>query len=159
MRVNHAGEICAQALYQGQALTARKTDVRTKLEHAAQEENDHLAWTATRIEELGARPSYLNPLWYAGSLAIGAFAGMLGDHWSLGFLAETERQVVEHLEGHLSQLPADDDKSRTIVEQMRADEGRHATTALDAGASELPAPAKRVMRLVAKVMTNTSYWI
>lgn len=159
MRVNHAGEVCAQALYQGQALTARNTDVRAKLERAAQEENDHLAWTAERLGELGARPSYLNPLWYTGSLAIGAIAGMIGDRWSLGFLAETEHQVVEHLEGHLTRLPAEDRRSRALVEQMREDEGRHATTALEAGASELPLPARRIMRLVAKVMTTTAYWI
>lgn len=159
MRVNHSGEVCAQALYQGQAFTARNTEVRAKLERAAREENDHLAWTTERITELGGRPSYLNPLWYSGSLAIGAVAGVIGDRWSLGFLVETERQVVEHLEGHLERLPTDDARSRAIVEQMREDEGRHATTAVEAGASELPPPAKRLMRLVAKVMTTTSYWV
>ncbi len=159
MRVNHAGEVCAQALYQGQALTARDATVRAKLQRAAQEENDHLAWTAERIGELGSRTSYLNPLWYAGSLAIGAAAGLAGDRWSLGFLAETERQVVEHLHGHLARLPADDAKSRAIVEQMARDEGQHATVALEAGAYELPSPAKALMRLMAKTMTSTAYWI
>lgn len=159
MRVNHVGEICAQALYQGQALTARDGEVRDKLQRSADEENDHLAWTAQRIEELGSRGSYLNPLWYAGALAIGAAAGLAGDRWSLGFLAETERQVVEHLHGHLSRLPPEDAKSRAIVEQMAVDEGRHATTAIDAGAAELPAPVKTAMRLAAKTMTSTAYWL
>ena len=127
MRVNHAGEVCAQALYQGQALTARDSSARTALEQAAQEETEHLAWTERRIAELGGRKSLLNPLWYAGSFAIGAAAGLIGDKWSLGFLAETERQVVRHLEGHLGRLPAEDGRSRAIVEQMRDDEARHAT--------------------------------
>jgi ubiquinone biosynthesis monooxygenase Coq7 len=159
MRVDHSGEICAQALYQGQALTARAREVREKLERSAQEENDHLAWTAERVRELGAHTSYLNPLWYAGSLAIGAAAGLAGDRWSLGFLAETERQVVEHLQGHLVRLPPKDLKSRAIVEQMRDDEGRHATVALEAGAAELPAPVKALMRLSARTMTTTAYWV
>ena len=159
MRVNHCGEVCAQALYQGQALTARNPDARAALDRAAQEETEHLAWTERRIEELGGRKSVLNPLFYAGSFAIGAAAGLLGDRWNLGFLAETERQVVAHLEGHLARLPAADEKSRAIVEQMKEDEARHATSALQHGGSELPPPAKDAMRLASKVMTETSYWI
>lgn len=158
MRVNHSGEICAQALYQGQALTARRSDIRKKLEQAAQEENDHLAWTSERIDELGSHTSHLNPLWYAGSFVIGAAAGLVGDRWSLGFLAETERQVVEHLEGHLSQLPVEDEKSREVVRQMRDDESRHATTAMEAGGAYLPPPIQTLMRLSAKIMTRTTYW-
>lgn len=159
MRVNHAGEVCAQALYQGQALTARSAAIRATLERAAREENDHLAWTAERVRALGGRTSYLDPLWYAGSLALGAAAGLAGDRWSLGFLAETERQVVAHLEGHLRRLPAQDRRSRAIVEQMRDDEGGHATTAIEAGARELPRPVKSLMRLTARFMTTTAYWI
>ncbi|MBI3900339.1 MAG: 2-polyprenyl-3-methyl-6-methoxy-1,4-benzoquinone monooxygenase [Gammaproteobacteria bacterium] len=159
MRVNHSGEICAQALYQGQALTARRAEIRGKMEQSAAEENDHLAWTEMRINELGGHTSYLNPLWYTGSLTIGAIAGLAGDRWSLGFLAETERQVVQHLEGHLDRLPATDNKSRAIIEQMRADESRHATVAVDAGAAELPTVVKKLMRLTAKVMTTTAYRI
>jgi ubiquinone biosynthesis monooxygenase Coq7 len=159
MRVNHTGEICAQALYQGQALTARNPDAKAALDRAAEEETEHLAWTGRRIDELGGRTSLLNPLFYAGSFAVGAAAGLLGDRWSLGFLAETERQVVAHLEGHLVQLPAADEKSRAVVEQMKADEARHATTALEHGGAELPAPAKCAMRAASKVMTGTSYWI
>lgn len=159
MRVNHTGEICAQALYDGQALTARGAAVKGALERAAREETEHLAWTERRIEELGGRKSILNPFFYAGSFAIGAVAGLLGDRWSLGFLAETERQVVEHLSGHLERLPAEDAKSRAILEQMHADEGRHATSALDHGAAELPEPAKRAMRLASAIMTRTTYWL
>ena len=159
MRVNHTGEICAQALYQGQALTARNPDARAALDRAAQEETEHLAWTARRIEELGGHKSLLNPFFYAGSFALGAAAGLLGDRWNLGFLAETERQVVAHLEGHLARLPAGDEKSRAVVEQMKEDEARHATSALQHGGSELPRPAKDAMRLASKVMTETSYWI
>ena len=159
MRINHAGEICAQALYQGQAATARLPQVRGKMEQAAQEENDHLAWTEQRIRELGGHTSYLNPLWYAGSFAIGALAGVIGDKWSLGFVAETEKQVVKHLEGHLHRLPAEDHKSRTILEQMRDDEGRHATVAIESGAAELPEPIRQVMRYTSKIMTRTAYWI
>lgn len=159
MRINHSGEICAQALYQGQALTARKRDVQEKLERAAAEENDHLAWTAERIRDLGTHTSRLNPLWYVGSLAVGAAAGVAGDRWSLGFLAETERQVVEHLEGHLTRLPIEDQKSRVVVKQMRDDESRHATTATEAGGAELPQPIRTLMRLSARVMTRTTYWI
>jgi ubiquinone biosynthesis monooxygenase Coq7 len=159
MRVNHTGEICAQALYQGQALTARESSARIALEQAAAEETDHLAWTAKRVEELGGRPSLLNPLFYAGSFALGAAAGLLGDRWNLGFLAETERQVEGHLGDHLERLPPEDEKSRRIVEQMQSDEARHARTAGQHGAAELPWPAKMAMRLASKVMTRTAYWI
>lgn len=159
MRVNHVGEICAQALYQGQALTAREPGSRAALERAAQEETEHLAWTEQRIAELGGRKSLLNPLWYAGSFAIGAAAGVLGDRWNLGFLAETERQVVEHLDGHLRELPLSDEKSRAIVTEMRMDEARHATTALEHGGGELPLPARMLMRVASGVMTRLSYWI
>ena len=157
MRVNHSGEVSAQALYQGQAMTARNNEVREKLEQAALEENDHLAWTEARLHELGDRTSFLNPVWYAGSLAIGAFAGAIGDKWSLGFLAETEHQVVRHLDEHLKELPKQDQRSRAILEQMKIDEARHATTALDHGAAELPAPVKGLMSLMSKVMTKTTY--
>jgi ubiquinone biosynthesis monooxygenase Coq7 len=157
MRVNHSGEICAQALYQGQALTARDSAARAALEAAAQEETEHLAWTEKRIAELGGRKSLLNPLWYAGSFAIGAAAGALGDKWNLGFLAETERQVERHLEGHLARLPQTDRKSRAIVEQMCTDEARHASTARRHGGAELPAPVKAVMQASSKVMTGTSF--
>lgn len=159
MRVNHTGEICAQALYQGQALTARNADARAALEQAAAEETDHLAWTAQRIDELGGRTSLLNPLWYAGAFAIGAAAGALGDKWNLGFLAETERQVEGHLEGHLDRLPAQDEKSRAIVNEMKVDEARHARTAVDYGAAELPEPVKLGMKAASRVMTQTAYWI
>jgi 3-demethoxyubiquinol 3-hydroxylase len=159
MRINHAGEICAQALYQGQATTARLPEVRGKMEQAAQEENDHLAWTGERIRELGGHLSYLNPLWYAGSFAIGALAGIAGDKWSLGFIAETEKQVVKHLDGHLQKLPAEDLKSRAILEQMRDDEGRHATVAIESGGAGLPEPVRQVMRCTSSIMTRTAYWI
>ncbi len=159
MRINHAGEICAQALYQGQAATAQLPNVRDKMERAAAEENDHLAWTAGRLRELGSHTSYLNPLWYAGSFAIGATAGLAGDKWSLGFVAETERQVVKHLDGHLERLAPADEKSRAILEQMREDEGKHATVAIESGAAALPEPVRQLMRLMSKVMTTTAYWI
>lgn len=159
MRVNHTGEVCAQALYHGQSVTARAGDVQRRLERAASEENDHLAWCAARIRALGSRRSYLDPLWYAGSFTIGALAGAAGDKWNLGFLAETERQVVAHLDGHLKRLPATDYKSRAIVEQMRIDEGAHATTALEAGGATLPWPIPTLMRAASKVMTETAYWI
>jgi ubiquinone biosynthesis monooxygenase Coq7 len=159
MRVNHSGEICAQALYQGQALTARNPRARAALERAAQEETEHLAWTERRIGELGGRKSLLNPAWYAGSFAIGALAGLLGDRWNLGFLAETERQVVKHLEGHLQRLPAADEKSRAVLEQMKQDEARHATSAITHGGGDLPESAKLGMRLSSKVMTETAYWL
>ena len=159
MRVNHTGEVCAQALYQGQALTARSPTSRSALERAANEETEHLAWTSQRIQQLGGRTSLLNPLLYAGSFAMGAASGLLGDRWNLGFLAETERQVVEHLDGHLKELPAEDARSRTIVEEMRLDEARHATTAYQHGGAELPLPVRGLMRLASKVMTKTTYWI
>ena len=157
MRVNHVGEVCAQALYQGQALTARQPAAREALERAAREEEDHLAWSAERIRELGGRPSLLNPLWYAGSFAIGAVAGALGDKWNLAFLAETERQVEEHLSGHLESLPQDDRRTRAVVEAMRADEARHRASAVELGAAELPEPVRRAMRLASKVMTTVAY--
>lgn len=159
MRINHAGEVAAQGLYQGQALTARLPDVREKMERASREENDHLVWCEQRCKELGTSTSVLDPVWYVGSVAIGAFAGALGDKWSLGFLAETEHQVVEHLDRHLERLPKADDKSRAILEQMRRDEGQHATTAIQSGAADLPWPVKQAMRMTSKVMTETSYWI
>ena len=159
MRVNHSGEICAQALYQGQALTARNPRARAALEQAAREETEHLAWTEQRIEALGGRKSVLNPVWYAGSFALGALAGLAGDRWNLGFLAETERQVVAHLEGHLKRLPADDRKSRAVLEQMREDEARHATSAIKHGGAELPEPAKAAMRASSRVMTETAFWL
>lgn len=159
MRINHVGEICAQALYQGQAVTARLPQVRGKMEQAAQEENDHLAWTDERIRELGSHTSYLNPLWYAGSFALGAAAGAIGDKWSLGFVAETEKQVVEHLNEHLQRLPTADEKSRAILEQMRDDEGHHATVAIESGGADLPRPVRQWMRYTSKIMTRTAYWI
>jgi 3-demethoxyubiquinol 3-hydroxylase len=157
MRVNHSGEICAQALYQGQALTARDPALQQKLQQAAQEETEHLAWTAQRVHELGGHLSVLNPLLYTGSLAIGAMAGMLGDKWNLGFLAETERQVGAHLQSHLQRLPEQDGKSRAIVEQMYTDETRHSDMAAQLGGAELPAPVKAWMKINAKVMTSTTY--
>ena len=157
MRVNHAGEVAAQALYQGQALGARRDHVRRTLERAAEEENDHLDWCAERVSELGARTSRLTAAWYLGSLAIGAAAGAAGDRVSLGFLAETERQVVRHLEDHLERLPDRDAKSRAILEAMRREEAGHASTALAAGASPLPYPVRRAMRSLARVMTFTAY--
>jgi len=158
MRVNHAGEVCAQALYQGQALTAKLPKVREKMEQAAQEENDHLAWTEERIHELGTHKSYLNPLWYSGSFTIGALAGLAGDHWSLGFVVETEKQVVRHLADHLEKISGNDKKSRVILQQMREDEARHATTALQAGAIDFPPIVKRIMGMASKVMTRSSCW-
>src|SRR5262245_21381742 len=159
MRVNQVGEVCAQALYQGQALTARDPHARQALERAASEEEDHLAWSAQRVAELGGRTSVLNPLWYAGAFAIGTIAGALGDRWNLGFLAETERQVEEHLSGHLERLPSEDARTRTLVEAMRADEARHRDTALRMGAAELPPPIKRAMRLASGLMTRIAYRI
>lgn len=159
MRINHTGEICAQALYQGQALTARDPKVQEKLNQAAWEETEHLAWTAHRVHELGGRLSLLNPFWYAGSLAIGALAGALGDKWNLGFLAETERQVGAHLQSHLASLPPQDAKSRAVVQQMYADEVGHADMAVQLGAAELPLPVKLAMRGMSRVMTRTVYWV
>jgi ubiquinone biosynthesis monooxygenase Coq7 len=157
MRVNHAGEVCAQALYEGQALVARDTRVRSALLAAAREEEDHLAWCGERLQELDSRPSVLNPLWYGMSFALGAATGLLGDKVSLGFVAATEDQVCRHLDRHLRELPNDDARSRAIVEQMRDDEARHGTAALDAGGAEFPQPVKDVMTLVSTVMTATSY--
>lgn len=159
MRVNHVGEICAQALYAGQALTARLPDVRTQMERAAQEENDHLAWCEARVQAMDSHVSYLNPLWYAGSFAIGAAAGLAGDRWSLGFVAETEHQVVKHLDEHLTHLPEPDAKSRAVLEQMRIDEAEHRELALAAGGAELPAPVKGLMAAVSKLMTGTAYYL
>lgn len=159
MRVNHSGEICAQALYQGQALTARDPQVQQKLQHAAQEETEHLAWTAHRVHELGGHLSVLNPFWYTGSLAIGAFAGLLGDKWNLGFLSETEQQVGSHLQSHLSRLPQQDEKSRAIVAQMYTDEIGHADMAVELGGVELPKPVQMAMKLNGKVMTGAAYHI
>lgn len=159
MRINHCGEICAQALYQGQALTARNEEVKAALVQAAWEETEHLNWTETRIHELGGHTSFLNPLWYTGSLALGALAGALGDKWNLGFLAETEHQVEKHLESHLERLPQQDEKSRAILEQMKTDEIHHAETALEHGGAPLPLPVKAAMKLSSKIMTKTAYWI
>ncbi len=159
MRVNHVGEVCAQALYQGQALTCRNPATSQALRHAAQEETEHLNWTERRIDELGGRKSLLNPLWYVGSLAMGVTAGRLGDDWNLGFLVETERQVEAHLTDHLSTLPANDQRSRAVVEQMRRDEINHGDTALALGSRELPAPVKTLMTAMAKVMTTVAYRI
>lgn len=159
MRVNHSGEICAQALYSGQALFARSDEVRAALQTAAAEERDHLAWCRTRLQELGSRPSLLDPAWYAGSFALGMASGLLGDRWSMGFLAETEAQVEHHLEGHLDELPPDDRRSRAIVLQMRDDEQRHGAMGRALGATELPYPVKLAMKATSKVMTRTAYWV
>jgi len=159
MRINHAGEVSAQALYQGQAMTAKLPEVREKMERAALEENDHLEWCERRVTELGSHTSLLNPLWYGGSLAIGALAGKIGDKWSLGFVAETERQVISHLEEHLEQIPEKDAKSRKILEQMKVDEAHHGNMAVEAGGAELPAPVKGFMQLTSRVMTRSAYWL
>ena len=156
MRVNHVGEVCAQALYQGQALTSRSIDVKQKMQHAADEEIDHLNWCYERISTLNSHTSYLNPIWYLGSFALGVGAGLAGDKWSLGFLAETERQVVEHLESHLERLPEEDQLSRAVVSQMAIDEAKHAEMAEDNGAHELPRAIKDLMRMTAKIMTTLS---
>jgi ubiquinone biosynthesis monooxygenase Coq7 len=157
MRVNHCGEVCAQALYQGQALTSRDPEVRQALRLAADEETEHLAWTEQRVRELGGRTSLLNPIWYFGSLGLGVAAGLAGDKWNLGFLAETERQVEAHLDRHLTSLPVEDARSRAIVDQMRLDEIRHADMAVGFGAADLPASLRLGMKSVAKVMTGLSY--
>ncbi len=159
MRVNHVGEVCAQALYSAQALTTRDPALRRQFEQAAREETDHLAWTQERLDQLGARPSLLNPLWYGGAFAIGLIAGRAGDAASLGFLVETERQVERHLEGHLDRLPAEESASRAIVDQMRADESRHADDTQAAGAAAVPAPVRWAMRAAAKVMTTAAHRI
>lgn len=157
MRVNHSGEVCAQGLYRGQALTARKASTQRAMERAASEEEDHLAWCAQRLEELDSHPSYLNPLWYAASFGLGAGAGLISDRLSLGFVAATEDQVCQHLQGHLSSLPEADIKSREIVKEMLKDESGHATAALAAGGYLFPKPAKKAMSFIAKAMTTTSY--
>ncbi len=159
MRINHTGEVCAQALYQGQALTAKLPDTRQRMERSAREENDHLAWCESRLQDLGDRKSLLNPLWYAGSFAMGALAGLAGDKWSLGFVVETERQVEDHLDEHLDQIPREDEKTRAILEQMKADEIHHAQVAHAAGGAELPQPIRSAMRLTSRIMTRTVYWV
>ncbi|MER2526884.1 MAG: 2-polyprenyl-3-methyl-6-methoxy-1,4-benzoquinone monooxygenase [Candidatus Competibacter denitrificans] len=159
MRVNHTGEICAQALYQGQALTAQRDEVRGRMEQAAYEENDHLAWCKGRLQDLGSRPSILDPLFYVGAFTIGALAGKAGDRWSLGFVAETEYQVVRHLSSHLQRLPAADHQSRAVLEQMKEDEARHATNAIVAGGVRLPWPIRLLMKGASKIMTKTTYWV
>lgn len=159
MRVNHTGEICAQALYQGQALTAQLDEVRGRMEQDAYEENDHLAWCKGRLQDLGSRPSILDPLFYVGAFTIGALAGKAGDRWSLGFVAETEYQVVRHLSSHLQRLPAADHQSRAVLEQMKEDEARHATNAIVAGGVRLPWPIRLLMKGASKIMTKTTYWV
>ena len=159
MRVNHCGEVCAQALYNGQALTAKNSQIVDALQQASKEETEHLAWCEKRIHELGGHPSLLNPLWYAGSFTLGAIAGAIGDKWNLGFLAETEHQVGAHLEKHLHELPANDEKSRAILQQMKTDEAQHADTAIGLGGAELPAPIKAAMKRMSKVMTSTTYYL
>ncbi len=159
MRINHVGEVCAQALYSGQALTSRNARIVNALQHAAAEETDHLAWCEARINELGGRKSLLNPLWYTGSFALGAIAGKLDDKWNLGFLAETENQVSKHLQNHLDQLDETDIKTRTIVNQMQQDEAAHALEANQLGAGELPAAVKAGMKFASKIMTSTAYYI
>jgi ubiquinone biosynthesis monooxygenase Coq7 len=157
MRINHCGEVCAQALYNGQALTAKNPQTVRALEQASKEETEHLAWCEKRIHELGGRTSLFNPIWYAGSFTLGAIAGALGDKWNLGFLAETERQVGAHLNRHLDELPSADGKSRAILEQMKTDEAEHAATAIHLGGAELPSPFKAAMQGMSKVMTSTTY--
>ena len=159
MRVNHAGEISAQALYQGQALSCRDKHIRSVMYRSACEERDHLAWCKQRLTELRGHTSYLNPVWYLGSFSIGTLAGLAGDKWSLGFVAETERQVVEHLNGHLQRLPGNDSKSRAILQQMIEDEARHGATAMAVGGIELPEVVKKIMRFCSSIMTRTAYWI
>lgn len=159
MRINHTGEVCAQALYNGQALTARNPATEEALRQASQEETEHLAWCEKRIKELGSHKSFLNPAFYAGSFALGAVAGALGDKWNLGFLAETEKQVGKHIEGHLKRLPEQDEKSRAVLEQMAIDEAKHADTALQHGGAPLPFPIRLAMKLSSKIMTKTTYWI
>ena len=159
MRINHVGEVCAQALYQSQKLVARNSEIKEMLDHSGQEEVDHLAWCETRLRELGSHTSYLNPFWYAGSFAIGLAAGLAGDKWSLGFVAETEKQVESHLESHLKKLPEEDHRSRAIVDQMRMDEIEHGQAALHAGGVTLPLPVQKIMQAMSKVMTTTAYKI
>jgi len=159
MRVNHSGEVCAQALYQGQALTARSTIVREKMAQSAWEENDHLVWCEDRIKELGGHLSYFNPFWYLGSFTLGVLAGIAGDKWSLGFVAETERQVVRHLDSHMKRLPVKDLKSRAIVTQMKEDELHHATVAIETCGAELPPVIRHLMTATSKVFTSLTYYL
>jgi ubiquinone biosynthesis monooxygenase Coq7 len=159
MRVNHAGEVCAQALYSGQALVARDVRIRDALKAAGAEERDHLAWCRERLDELGSRTSLFTPFWYAGSFTLGVASGLAGDRWSLGFLAETEAQVEKHLDGHLERIAPDDQRSRAILTQMRDDENRHGETGRALGAAELPRPVKQAMKAFSKVMTRTAYWV
>jgi ubiquinone biosynthesis monooxygenase Coq7 len=159
MRINHCGEVCAQALYNGQSLTAKNPQIVEALQQASKEETEHLAWCEKRIHALGGHTSLLNPLWYAGSFTLGAIAGAIGDKWNLGFLAETEHQVGAHLDKHLHELPASDEKSRAILEQMKTDEAHHADTAISLGGAELPAPIKSAMKQMSKVMTSTTYYL
>ena len=159
MRINHCGEVCAQALYNGQSLTAKNQQIVEALQQASKEETEHLAWCEKRIHALGGHTSLLNPLWYAGSFTLGAIAGAIGDKWNLGFLAETEHQVGAHLDKHLHELPANDEKSRAILEQMKTDEAQHADTAISLGGAELPAPIKSAMKQMSKVMTSTTYYL
>ena len=159
MRINHCGEVCAQALYNGQSLTAKNQQIVEALQQASKEETEHLAWCEKRIHALGGHTSLLNPLWYAGSFTLGAIAGAIGDKWNLGFLAETEHQVGAHLDKHLHELPANDEKSRAILEQMKTDEAHHADTAINLGGAEMPAPIKSAMKQMSKVMTSTTYYL
>lgn len=159
MRINHAGEICAQALYHGQGVVSRSHEVQEKMQQAATEEGDHLTWCRQRIDELGSHVSYLNPLWYAGSFCIGMVAGVIGDSWSLGFVVETERQVIKHLRGHLETLPVADERSYKILHKMESDEARHRDEAIALGARELPRVVKSGMSLTSKVMVKTAYWV
>jgi ubiquinone biosynthesis monooxygenase Coq7 len=159
MRVNHVGEICAQALYQGQAFTSRNEQIKQDMQHAAHQELEHLVWCSQRLKELYSHESYLNPLWYVGAFSLGALAGVLNDAWSLGFVVETERQVEKHLADHLEALPKDDLKSRAIVAQMKIDEAAHADAALAAGGKILPHWVQTIMRFQAKIMTTTAYWV
>ncbi len=159
MRINHAGEVCAQALYHGQAMVSRSPQIQEKMQQAAIEEGDHLVWCRTRLDELGSHTSYLSPLWYVGSLCIGMSAGVIGDDWSLGFVVETERQVIKHLEEHLKTLPAGDQRSYKILAHMEADESKHRDEAIAAGARELPWIVKKIMSLTSKVMVKTAYWV
>jgi len=159
MRINHAGEVCAQALYQGQAVASRDLAVQEKMQQAALEEGDHLDWCRRRLDELGSQTSYFNPLWYAGSFCIGMAAGMIGDKWSLGFVAETERQVIKHLTGHMALLPQQDQRSYKILKKMEEDEARHRDTAIESGAHELPGYIKSVMALTSRIMVKTAYYL
>lgn len=159
MRVNHAGEICAQALYHGQSILSRTPEMQAHLQEAALEEGDHLAWCKQRLDELDSHPTYLSPFWYVGSFSIGVMAGIIGDNWSLGFIAETERQVIKHLKSHLDLLPPEDKRSVAILQKMESDEAKHRDEAIESGGRELPEPIKQMMGLVSKIMVKTAYWI